>query len=75
MESIMATGTVSGELLGDLSEELRAQMADSPVGLFTLYQALTARRDELRRDAAATDWATKAACRHRRHLRPSRSVA
>ena len=40
MESIMATGTVSGELLGDLSEELRAQMADSPVGLFTLYQAL-----------------------------------
>ena len=40
MESIMATGTVSGELLGDLSEELRAQMSDSPVGLFTLYQAL-----------------------------------
>jgi quinol monooxygenase YgiN len=39
-ESIMATGTVSGELLGDLSEGLRAQMADSPVGLFTLYQAL-----------------------------------
>ena len=40
MEWIMATGTVSGELLGDLSEELRAQMAGSPVGLFTLYQAL-----------------------------------
>ena len=40
MESIMATGTVSGELLGDLSEELRAQMAGSPVGLFTLHQAL-----------------------------------
>ena len=40
MESIMATGTVSGELLGDLSDELRAQMAGSPVGLFTLYQAL-----------------------------------
>ena len=40
MESIMATGTVSGELLGDLSEELRAQMAGAPVGLFTLYQAL-----------------------------------
>ena len=40
MESIMATGTVSGELLGDLSEELRAQMTGSPVGLFTLYQAL-----------------------------------
>jgi quinol monooxygenase YgiN len=40
MESIMATGTVSGELLGDLSEELRAQIAGSPVGLFTLYQRL-----------------------------------
>ena len=40
MESIMATGTVSGELLGELSEELAAQMAGSPVGLFTLYQAL-----------------------------------
>jgi len=40
MESIMATGTVRGELLGDLSEGLRAQMAGSPVGLFTLYQAL-----------------------------------
>ena len=40
MESIMATGAVSGELLGDLSEDLRAQMAGSPVGLFTLYQAL-----------------------------------
>jgi quinol monooxygenase YgiN len=40
MESIMATGTVAGELLGDLGDELRAQMEGSPVGLFTLYQAL-----------------------------------
>jgi|SRR5690606_7234730 len=40
MEAIMATGTVSGELLGDLSDELRAQMAGSPVGLFRLYQSL-----------------------------------
>ena len=40
IESIMATATVSGELLGDLSEELAAQMDGSPVGLFTLYQAL-----------------------------------
>jgi quinol monooxygenase YgiN len=40
MESIMATGTVSGELLGELSEELRALMVGSPVGLFRLYQAL-----------------------------------
>jgi quinol monooxygenase YgiN len=41
MESIMATAaSVSGELLGDLSDELRAQMVGAPVGLFTLYQAL-----------------------------------
>jgi quinol monooxygenase YgiN len=40
MESIMATGAVSGELLGDLSDDLRAKMAGSPVGLFTLYQSL-----------------------------------
>jgi quinol monooxygenase YgiN len=40
MDSIMATANVSGELLGDLSEELRAQMAGSPVGLFTHFQSL-----------------------------------
>jgi quinol monooxygenase YgiN len=40
MDSIMATGDVSGELLGNLSDDLRAQMAGGPVGLFTLYQAL-----------------------------------
>ena len=40
MESIMATATVAGELLGEPSEELRAQLGDGPVGLFTLYQAL-----------------------------------
>jgi len=47
MDAIMATGSVSGELLGDLSEELAAQMAGSPVGLFTLYQSLE-RRDGTR---------------------------
>jgi quinol monooxygenase YgiN len=40
MEAIMATGDVEGELLGDLSPDLRAQMEGGPVGLFTLYQAL-----------------------------------
>jgi quinol monooxygenase YgiN len=40
MEAIMATATVAGELLGDPSEELRAQLAGSPVGLFSLYQSL-----------------------------------
>jgi quinol monooxygenase YgiN len=40
MDAIMATGTVSGELLGNPNEQLRAQLTDSPVGLFGLYQAL-----------------------------------
>jgi quinol monooxygenase YgiN len=40
MEPLMATGDVEGELLGDLSPELQAQMAGSPVGLFTLVQSL-----------------------------------
>jgi quinol monooxygenase YgiN len=43
MESIMATGDVSGELLGDLSDELRGRMEGGPVGLLTLYQALEPR--------------------------------
>lgn len=40
MEAIMATGDVSGELLGDLNDELRGRLEGGPVGLFTLYQAL-----------------------------------
>ena len=40
MESIMATGTVSGELLGDPNPELRANLDGSPVRLFTPYQLL-----------------------------------
>jgi quinol monooxygenase YgiN len=40
MEAIVATGDVSGELLGDPSAELRANMANGPVGLFTLYQSM-----------------------------------
>jgi hypothetical protein len=39
-EAIVATGWVSGELLGEPSAELRAKMADGPVGLFTLYQSM-----------------------------------
>ena len=40
MDAIIATGSVSGELLGDLSDELAAQMAGSPVGLFARYESL-----------------------------------
>ena len=40
MESIMATGDVSGELLGELTDDLRARLEGGPVGLFTLHQAL-----------------------------------
>jgi quinol monooxygenase YgiN len=37
---IIATGSVSGALLGEPSKELRAMMADSGVGLFSLYQSM-----------------------------------
>jgi len=39
-EAILATGNVSGALLGEPSAELRAMMADSAVRLFTLYQSM-----------------------------------
>ena len=39
-EAILATGFVSGELLGEPSAELRAMMADSEVRLFAPYQAM-----------------------------------
>jgi quinol monooxygenase YgiN len=38
-EAILATGSVSGELLGEPSAELRANLAGSPVRLFTPYQS------------------------------------
>jgi len=40
MEAILATGSVSGELLGEPSAELRAKMADSEVRLFTPFQSM-----------------------------------
>ena len=40
MEPIMATGSVSGELLGELSPELRAKMDGSPVGLFAPWATM-----------------------------------
>jgi quinol monooxygenase YgiN len=40
MEAILATGSVSGELLGEPSAELRAKLAGSPVRLFTPYQSM-----------------------------------
>jgi hypothetical protein len=41
MEQILATGSVSGELLGELSAELRATMADySEVRLFKPYLSM-----------------------------------
>jgi quinol monooxygenase YgiN len=39
-KAIFATGWVSGELLGEPSAELRAQMVDSGVRLFTPYQSM-----------------------------------
>ncbi|MGH2372759.1 MAG: putative quinol monooxygenase [bacterium] len=40
MEAMLATGSVSGELLGEPSAELRAKMADSEVRLFTPFQSM-----------------------------------
>ena len=41
MEAIIATGSVSGELLGNPSRELRARFASGcPVQLFTLWTAM-----------------------------------
>jgi quinol monooxygenase YgiN len=40
MEAILATGSVSGELLGEPSAELRAKLEGSPVGLFTPYLSM-----------------------------------
>ena len=37
MEAILATGSVSRELRGEPSAELRAKMADSEVRLFTPF--------------------------------------
>ena len=39
-QAIFATGWVSGELLGEPSDELRGKMAGGKVGLFTLYQSM-----------------------------------
>lgn len=40
MAAVVATGSVSGELLGDPSPELRAQLQGSNVQLFTLYLSM-----------------------------------
>jgi len=40
MEAIVATGSVSGELLGEPSAELRAKLADGEVRLFTPFQSM-----------------------------------
>ncbi|MGZ6870272.1 MAG: putative quinol monooxygenase [Frankiaceae bacterium] len=40
MEAILATGSVSGELLGEPSAGLRAQLAGGPVRLFTPFQSM-----------------------------------
>src|ERR1700722_4439453 len=39
-EAIVATGLVSGDLLGEPSAELRAKMADSEVRIFRPYQSM-----------------------------------
>ena len=38
--AIFATGSFSGEVLGQASEELKAKLADSPVRIFTAWKAM-----------------------------------
>ena len=40
MEAILATGSVSGELLGEPSAELRANLAGSQIRLFTPFLSM-----------------------------------
>ena len=40
MDAIVATGSVTGELLGKPTAELRAKLADGPVRLFTQFQSM-----------------------------------
>jgi quinol monooxygenase YgiN len=40
MAEILATGSVSGELLGEPSAELRANLAGGPVSLFTPFMSM-----------------------------------
>lgn len=40
MAAVLATGSVSGELLGEPNAELRAKLAGSEVRLFTPYLSL-----------------------------------
>jgi hypothetical protein len=46
-EAILATGSVSGELLGEPSAELRANLAGSPVRLVTPFQSMSTPRSWL----------------------------
>jgi quinol monooxygenase YgiN len=39
-EAVLATGSVSGELLGEPGPELRAMLADSPVRLFAPFMSM-----------------------------------
>jgi quinol monooxygenase YgiN len=39
-KAVLATGSVSGELLGEPSAELRERLADSPVRLYTPFLSL-----------------------------------
>jgi hypothetical protein len=40
LEAILATSSVSGELIGEPSAELRAKLADGTVRLFTPFQSI-----------------------------------
>jgi hypothetical protein len=39
-QAILAMGSASSDLLGEPSDELRAQLKDSPIRIFTLFLSL-----------------------------------
>ena len=75
MEAILATGSVSGELLGEPSADLRAQLAGSPVRLFTPFQSAAAHAVQPggasgRRPSGQGLVRTRGSCRCCRHRSP-----
>lgn len=46
MKAVADTGSVHGELLGEMTDEFRASLAGGPVSPFRLYRALSADRSD-----------------------------
>ena len=74
MEAIIATGSVSGELLGEPSAELRAKLADSVVRLFTPFRVDVATARRLGRGCATHGRSDCGRVTHGQPIRASRRL-